>query len=87
VKPEKPLPPKVPETIQELDEASALLGAYLQVISQPNSPNSKMKASRLARLKDLVGDLPSAELGRQWKSALKELRGELAECEKRAANS
>lgn len=83
---ERQLPPRVPETLAELDEASALLGAYLQVVATPNAPNSKMKASRLARLKELVGELPSVELGKEWKSGIKELRSELAECEARVTS-
>lgn len=73
---ERHLPPKVPEDIATLEEATTLLGAFLQA-------DGKLRESRRERLASLIGKLPSLEVARAWKSGLKELRSELAALEAR----
>jgi hypothetical protein len=67
----------VPENLADLDDAMMLLGAYIQV-------NGKLRQSRLDRLREVLGGLPSVEAGKAWKSGLRELRSELAALEARA---
>lgn len=74
-KPERELPPaivaRVDIELKDVDETSSLLGAFIQT-------GGKLRESRLARLRELVGTVPSVETAKAWKSALKELRAELA---------
>lgn len=70
------LPPRVPEELPLLEEAMMLLGAYVQVAG-------KLRQSRLERLREVVGTLPSVEQAKAWKSGLKELRADLAALEAR----
>lgn len=74
-KPERELPPaiasRVDIEVKDLDEAAMLLGAFIQT-------GGKLRESRLARLRELVGTIPSVDTAKAWKSALKELRAELA---------
>lgn len=74
-KPERELPPamvgRVDVDLKDVDEATTLLGAFIQTAG-------KLRESRLARLRELVGAIPSVDLAKAWKSALKELRAEIA---------
>jgi hypothetical protein len=68
------LPPRLPETLQELDQARTLLG---------ECANKGLNAKAAQRLEALVGELPSAAVALIWKRALKtyreELQGELGD--------
>lgn len=64
------LPPRVPEDIEELEEAVCLLGAYCKA-------NGRMKAVHLETIKLLVGALPRLQDAPSWKSALKKRRSVL----------
>jgi hypothetical protein len=75
------LPPRVPEELDELQEAATLLGAYIQAINA----KGRMRESRLLRLRELIGVVPTPEDAGPWKAGLKELRQELAELEKKRA--
>lgn len=76
------LPPRVPEEIRELKAAVEMLGAYIQVLQG----GTRMKESRLVRLKQLLGTLPLLDEAKAWKAGLKELWSELAELEQRSAS-
>ena len=60
-------PPRVPPTLEELDAAIALLGSRCRV---------ELGSDARARLEQLVGRYPSAELAASWKSTLKRLRND-----------
>ena len=73
---ERPLPPRVPDEVAEIESVMALLGAYIQV-------GGKLRKSKLEQLKEALGALPGIEDAKRWKSGLKELRADLAELERR----
>jgi hypothetical protein len=78
---ERLLPPKVPDTLPEVDEAMMLLGNYVQSVQA----GGKFRESLRARLQALIGAVPSLPDAKAWKSGLKELRGELAALERRGS--
>lgn len=78
---ERALPPRVPEQLVELDEALTLVGNYIQAVQA----GGKLKESLRLRLQVLIGGVPELAVAKAWKSGLKELRGEVAELEKRKA--
>ena len=67
-----PLPPRLPETLAELDQARALLGERAR---------TALRRPAEARLAQLVGLVPDAALAAAWKRTLgiyrQELLGEL----------
>lgn len=78
-KAERPLPPLVPEELSEVDEALKLLGNHIQALQA----GTKLRESVRMRLQELIGVVPALAEAKSWKSGLKELRGELAQLEKR----
>jgi hypothetical protein len=77
---ERALPPRVPEDLAGLDEALKLLGNHIQSLQT----GGRLRESLRLRLQELIGSVPEVVAARAWKSALKELRGELSELEGRA---
>lgn len=77
---ERPLPPRVPETLAEVDEALMLLGNFIQC----SQSGGKFRETVRLKLRELVGGVPELATAKAWKTGLKELRGELAELEARA---
>lgn len=76
---ERCLPPCVPESLPELDEALRLLGNHIQSLQA----GGRFRESLRARLLELIGGVPELARARRWKSGLKELRGEVADLETR----
>ena len=66
--PEVDLPPKVPESLAELDRAVMLLGAIAK--------GDLLKKPRKDELKTLLGAMPKRETAARWKSELKRVRDE-----------
>lgn len=64
------MPPRVPQTIKDLEDAVVLLGAYVQA-------GGAIRKSRLDRLHELIGMLPRLEDAPKWKRSLKVLRATL----------
>lgn len=69
----QPHPPRVPETLAELDLAVMLLGHV--------SKGAKMQPAKREKLKQLVGATPGAEQATVWKKVLKGLRPDMLELE------
>ncbi len=71
------LPPRVPTSLASLDRLVALLG---------NRSRGPLTAKPKAELEELAGVYPDPATATRWKTALKEIRRELAaeEAERRA---
>ena len=67
---ETPMPPRVPENLQDLERAIMLLGGL--------SKGQKLKPASQAQLETLLGAIPSKVLAAEWKRELKALRKDLA---------
>jgi hypothetical protein len=69
------LPPCLPATLGELDDAQGLLGAVAR--------GDQLGPAPAARLRALVGVLPTKKLAKRWRRSLRsyrdELRGELVD--------
>ena len=66
---EIPMPPRVPEAVDELELAVKLVGALAK--------GQKLKPANLERLQQLLGAVPTPRLAAEWKRELKVLRKDL----------
>lgn len=74
--PLRDLPPRVPDDLAELVEATMLLGNF-------GHHGRSLRASRQDRLRALLGDLPRSKAEcAAWKTAIKGYRRELSEMDK-----